>query len=140
MAQRVSANRESRRIGPRQKPFWFTASLIAALLALPARSAEKDPVAGDLLSHEVVRVSAPEATGPVEASVAINPTQPDHIIAVSLQRGRPVTSNFAYVSKDGGRSWTTVAAVNPGPRTQGDDAIVFTADGTAVHTYIAVTG
>jgi hypothetical protein len=72
--------------------------------------------------------------------VAINPTRPDHIIAVSLQPARNGTSNFAYVSQDAGRHWKTVATPNPGQRTQGDDAITFGSDGTAVHTYISFIG
>ncbi len=100
-------------------------------------------VSADLLSHEVVRVSEPDATNPVEVSVAINPTRPDHLIAVSLQRarvGQRGTSNYAYVSADGGHKWKTVASANAGKRTQGDDMVAFGAEGLAVHTYIAFEG
>src|SRR5687768_548819 len=80
-----------------------------------------------LVSHEVVRVSGPDSRSPVETSVAINPTRPDHVIAVCLQPSRPGTTNFAYVSEDAGRTWKTVPTPNPGKRTQGDDSIAFTA-------------
>src|SRR5262249_30205878 len=75
--------------------------------------------------------------------VAINTTRPDHIVAVSMQTGRPGTprtSNFVYVSTDGGKSWKTVAAPNPDERIHGDDAIAFGADGVAHRSYIAFEG
>jgi hypothetical protein len=92
-------------------------------------------------THEVVRVSSPQTRSAVETSVAINPNKPNHIIAVALG---PVpgsgTSDFAFVSEDGGHTWKTVALPNPSQRTQGDDSIAFSADGTALHMYISFTG
>src|ERR1019366_8704103 len=49
-------------------------------------------------------------------------------------------TNVTYVSKEAGRTWKTVAVANPGKRVQGDDGVVFTADGLALHTYIAFNG
>src|SRR5437660_7822670 len=89
------------------------------------------------IPHQVVRVTSPEARRPVEVSVAINPSHPDHVVAVSNQAGRAgePSSNHVYVSWDGGRTWKTVAAPNPDRRSQGDDAIAFGLDGMIHRTY-----
>jgi hypothetical protein len=89
-----------------------------------------------------VRVSPPEAKGAVEVSVAINPTKPDHLIAVSIARMKeqPGITNFAYVSTDAGKSWKTVPRANPHRVQQGDDTITFTHDGLAIHTFISFLG
>lgn len=95
-------------------------------------------------THRVVRVSSPDDRNPVEVAVAINPTNPDHVVAVSMQpggKGGPGTTNFSYVSADGGKTWKTAPPHhNPGKRTQGDDVVIFTADGLAVRTYISFAG
>src|SRR5262245_54013295 len=63
----------------------------------------------------VVRVTPAEATGAVEVSVAINPTNPDHLVAVSIARMKdhPGITDFAYVSNDAGRTWKMVPRANP---------------------------
>lgn len=91
------------------------------------------------VSHRVVRVSPGSATSPAEVSVAINPARPDNIVAVSLQTGA-IGSDFAYVSFDGGTRWVSVQGPNPLGRTQGDDAVVFDADGRAFWSYISFDG
>jgi hypothetical protein len=93
-------------------------------------------------SQRVVRVSGPEARGAVEVSAAINPTNPDHLVAVSIGRLKafPGVTNYAYVSTDAGRTWKTVPYPNPGKRQQGDDVVTFTPDGVAVRGYIAFQG
>src|SRR6516165_1634679 len=70
----------------------------------------------------VARVSPPEAVGAVEVSVAINPTNPDHMIAASIARMKqhPGITDFAYVTNDAGRSWKTVPRANPHKVQQGD--------------------
>ena len=91
----------------------------------------------------ITRITPDEARRPAEVSVAVNPTNTDHIIAVLLQAGAPGgprVTNFAYSSFDGGRSWKATAAPNPDGRVQGDDAVVFGRDGTAYHSYIAFDG
>jgi hypothetical protein len=100
-----------------------------------------DPLAAQT-PHEVVRVSQPEEKNPKEVSVAINPANPDHIVAVAHQGAtlQAPSSNYVYVSTDGGRVWRTQPAPNPDRRGQGDDAIAFSADGIAHHTYIAFEG
>jgi hypothetical protein len=92
-------------------------------------------------SH-IVRVSAAGARLPVEVSVAINPLNPNHVIAVSTQAGRrgQGTSDYIYVSEDGGLNWQTTAAANPDRRVQGDDAVAFGPDGVAHRSYISFTG
>ena len=109
--------------------------------AQDAKVAVKDRAVGP--SHQVVRVTGPEALNAVEVSVAINPINPDHIVGVSLQRGKkggPSTSNYAYVSTDGGRTWKTSAHANPDKRTQGDDSVNFAGDGMALRAYISFVG
>jgi len=91
----------------------------------------------------VVRVTEPGFRGPAELSVAINPADPDNIVIVSLAAGPPGgpgTTNYAYVTRDGGESWTTVLHPNPDRRTQGDDAVTFDAQGNAYHSYISFEG
>lgn len=114
-------------------------SLLLGLLVQPvAHSATDAP-----LEHEVVPVTAPDARNPCEVAVAMNPTNPDHVLAVSMQSGeagRPRQSNYAYVSTDGGRTWKTVACPNPGGRVQADDVLAFGPDGTVYHAYIAFDG
>ena len=90
----------------------------------------------------VVRVTPPAATGAVEVSVAINPTDADHLVAVSIARlkDHPGITDFAYVTTDAGRTWKMVPRANPHRVQQGDDVVAFTPAGTAVHAFIAFTG
>ncbi len=90
----------------------------------------------------VVRVTPPDAVGAVEVSVAINPTNPDHMIAASIARmkGDPSITNFAYVTSDAGRTWKMVPRANPHKVTQGDDVVAFTPDGLAIHAFISFAG
>ena len=101
-------------------------------------------LSGQAPSHFVARVSGDEALRPGEASIAINPANPDHMVAVSLQAmppGSPVRiSNFSYASMDGGRTWRAVAAPNDHQRVHGDDAVTIARDGTVYHSYIAFDG
>ncbi len=92
---------------------------------------------------EVVRITDDGFRGPAELSVAINPADPENVVVVSLAAGPPEgprTTNYAYVSEDGGRGWTTVAQPNPDGRTQGDDAVTFDAQGRAFRSYISFDG
>lgn len=94
-------------------------------------------------THRVVRISDKDAVNPSEVSVAINPKNPDNIIGVSLQSGRPGqarVSNARYVTMDGGKTWTTVAAPNPRQVPQGDDSIAFSSEGIAYHAYMSFDG
>lgn len=90
-----------------------------------------------------VTLSGPTDRNPVEVSIAINPANPDNVVAVSYQQGLspgPAVSDFIYVSFDGGRTWTTQSAANPDARTQADDAVVFDDAGRAFRTNIAFVG
>ncbi len=95
--------------------------------------------AGAPAPHRVVRVSPRDATSPAEVSVAINPSRPENIVAVSLQT-RGAGTDFAYVSFDGGTSWVSVRGPNPHGRTQGDDAVDFDDAGRAYWSYISFAG
>ena len=101
-------------------------------------------LSGQAPAHFISRVTDDTALRPGEASIAINPSNPDHMVAVSLQGmppGSPVRiSNFSYTSVDGGRTWRTTAAPNTHRRVHGDDAVTIGRDGTVYHTYIAFDG
>jgi hypothetical protein len=122
---------------------FFTA--VACAIPLTANAGNCQAPAGEAKTKpvpRVVRVSPPEAVGAVEVSVAINPTNPDHMIAASIARIRehPGITDFAYVTIDAGRSWKTVPRDNPHKVQQGDDMVTFTADGVAIHTFISFAG
>lgn len=94
-------------------------------------------------NHRVVRLTEPGAVNPGEVSIAINPTNPDNIIGVSFQYGRPGqarVSNCRYVTNDGGKTWTTVVAQNPRGLSQGDDSIAINTAGVAYHTFMSFDG
>jgi hypothetical protein len=95
------------------------------------------------LAQRVIRVSDPDAINPAEVSIAINPKNPDNIVAASFQTGRPPkprASSYNYVSMDGGKTWKSVPVENPKGLTQGDDAVYFGGDGTAYHTHLSFVG
>lgn len=92
-------------------------------------------------SNTVVRITEPNAIQPAEVSVAINPTNPNNIIATSFQYVKTGgTSNFTYTSTDGGKTWKTVETKNIKSVTQGDDVITFDGKGNAHHAFIAFAG
>ena len=113
------------------------------LLLASGERARGQTAAGSAGEHEVFRITELGFRSPAEVSVAINPTDPDNVVVVSLgggPPGGPRTTNFAYASRDGGRSWTTILHPNPQGRTQGDDAVTFDARGRAFHSYISFEG
>lgn len=121
----------------------MTFGILALLLTLSAAAGQSptdDKKTGPVPRR--VRVSPPEAVGAVEVSVAINPTNPDHMIAVSIARLKehPGISDFAYVTTDAGRTWKMVPRANPHKVQQGDDVVTFTPDGLAVHAFISFSG
>ncbi len=94
-------------------------------------------------SHRVVQITEKGAVNPGEVSVAINPKNPDNIIGVSFQYGKPGqarVSNARYITQDGGKTWVTIAAPNERSLPQGDDSIAFSSDGIAYHSYMAFDG
>ena len=95
------------------------------------------------LAQRVVRVSDPDAINPAEVTIAINPKNPDNIVAASFQAGRPPRPRYAsynYVSMDGGKTWKTVPVEDPKGLTQGDDAVYFSSDGIAHHIHLSFVG
>ena len=95
------------------------------------------------LAQRVVRVSDPDAINPAEVTIAINPKNPDNIVAASFQAGRPPRPRYAsynYVSMDGGKTWKTVPVEDPKGLTQGDDAVYFSNEGTAYHIHLSFVG
>ncbi len=94
-------------------------------------------------AQKVVRVSDPDAINPAEVTIAINPKNPDNIVAASFQAGRPPRPRYAsynYVSMDGGKTWKTVPVEDPKGLTQGDDAVYFSSDGIAHHIHLSFVG
>jgi len=97
------------------------------------------PVA--MAQQVITRVAPPEVRTSAEISIAINPVNVDHLIAGSLARGDGLPgSNLTYVSPDGGKTWSSVAVPNPDGRTQGDDVVLFDANGRCVHAFISFAG
>ena len=110
--------------------------------ALAAATPQLVP-AQDRLSPKLVDVTPAGARQPAEVSVAINPANAEHIVAVMMQSGgpgEPRVSNWAYASLDGGLTWKGAPAHNKDSRVQGDDAVVFGRDGSAFHSYISFDG
>ena len=54
--------------------------------------------------------------------------------------GEPRVSNWSYLSNGRWTDLATVSRAEPRGRVQGDDAVVFAADGTAFHSYISFDG
>ena len=115
------------------------------MLAQPAMLASQTPDARPRqgvqspLPAPVAVTAGPHST--VETSIAIDPSNPDHIVGAALTTiGDPSQrriTNFSYVTWDGGRSWTTVAVPNPEGRVQGDDGVVVDPTGRVYRTYIS---
>ena len=94
-------------------------------------------------AQRIVRITDPSATGAAEVSIAINPRNPDNIIAASFQTGRPPKPNagsYHYVTFDGGKTWKTVPTADPKNLTQGDDVVAFSSDGVAYHVHLSFAG
>ena len=122
-------------------PVLLLACVTVALMA--QRGAAQQPGDPEAI---IVRqtLAVPVTTGPnsaVETAIAIDPTNPDHIVGAALvtigdAQARRIT-NFSYVSWDAGRSWTTAAVPNPEERIQGDDAVLIDHQGRVYRTYIS---
>lgn len=122
---------------------WLGLPMLLAVLIPVLGAVGEVRQGGNRGEHTVVRVTAEGFRSPAELSVAINPSDPDNLLIVSLAAGPPEgpgTTNYAYVSRDGGRSWRSVPQPNPDGRTQGDDAVVFDRRGTAYRSYISFEG
>jgi len=122
---------------------WIGIPFLLALLIPVMAAVTEVPQEGGAPTQTVVRVTEEGFRSPAELSVAINPADPDNVLIVSLAAGppdRPGITDYAYVSRDGGRSWVTNLQPNPEGRTQGDDAVTFDLQGRAFHSYIAFEG
>lgn len=124
---------------------WSAALFVVLLLTklAPAQLTVPEPLGGrEEVDHRVVQVSPPDAKSAVEVSIGINPNNVDNIIAGAIMRGYPTSTepNYTFQSDDGGRSWVTIPSINPDSRTQGDDVVIFSADGVAIHGYICFVG
>jgi len=94
-------------------------------------------------AQKVVRVTDADAINPAEVSIAINPKNPDNIVAASFQSGRPPrprSASYNYVSMDGGKTWKSIPVEDPKSLTQGDDALYFGNDGAAYHAHLSFVG
>src|SRR5262245_37231398 len=61
-------------------------------------------------AQQVGRITDPTAINPAEVSIAINPKNPDNMIAASFQTGvppKPRAGSYHYVTFDGGKTWKT---------------------------------
>jgi len=128
---------------------WAELALLCILLGIgPDCLSAQAPPAGEDAPATVQRFELPApvpvTTGPhsaVETAIAIDPTDPDHIVGAALvtlgdPRQRRIT-NFSYVSWDGGRTWTSVPVPNPDRRVQGDDGVVIDHTGRVYRTYLS---
>ena len=94
-------------------------------------------------AQQVVRITAPDAINPAEVTIAINPKNPDNMIAASFQTGRPPkprAGSYHYVTFDGGKTWKTVSTPDPKNLVQGDDVLAFSNDGVAYHAHLSFDG
>ena len=94
-------------------------------------------------AQQVVRVSELDAINPAEVSIAINPKNPENIVATSFQTGRPPrprAGSYNYVSMDGGKTWKTIPVSDLKGLTQGDDTVYFGSDGSAYHAHLSFVG
>lgn len=94
-------------------------------------------------AQQVVRITEPDAINPAEVTIAINPKNPDNMIAASFQTGnppKPRAGSYHYVTFDGGKTWKTVSTPNPKNLVQGDDVLAFSNDGIAYHAHLSFDG
>ena len=94
-------------------------------------------------AQQVVRITEPTAINPAEVTIAINPKNPDNMIAASFQTGlppKPRAGSYHYVTFDGGKTWATVATPDPKNLVQGDDVMAFSSDGIAYHAHLSFDG
>lgn len=75
-----------------------------------------------------------------ETVLRVNPTDPSNLVGgANDYREGPVRCGF-YASLDGGRSWTDGTLVETTYPFQGDPAVAFCGDGTAIYVCLSFTG
>lgn len=111
--------------------------ILVTLSVISAQDAVKPDDGRRNIPHQVVAITGKEASRPAEVSVAINPTNPDQVRAVSYsQRG-----SLLCISDDGGKTWKNSSFPQPGnTRQQGDDLLVYGSDGSLYHACIRFAG
>lgn len=90
----------------------------------------------------VVRISPPAFAQAVEASIAVNPKNPDNIIAtfVNFDETKLQADTITCASFDGGATWTCDQTPNPDHLVLGDPSVAFGPDGTAYHAFLPLAG
>src|SRR5690349_23554237 len=98
---------------------------------------------GAAQAQQVVRITEPTAINPAEVTIAINPKNPDNMIAASFQTGmppKPRAGSYHYVTFDGGKTWATIGTPDQKNLVQGDDVLAFSNDGVAYHAHLSFDG
>ncbi|HKJ44561.1 MAG TPA: sialidase family protein [Balneolales bacterium] len=92
--------------------------------------------------NKVFPISQPDDHQPAEVSIAINPTNPQNMVAAFITRQKefPGIDNNSYVTMDGGKTWKKVHTINPMNRVQGDDGLDFSSNGIVYHSYLSFYG
>ncbi len=96
-----------------------------------------------IFAQHVTRVSDIDAINPAEVSIAVNPRNPNNLVAASFQTGRapgPRSGSYNYISMNGGETWRTIPVADAKGLTQGDDTVYFGSDGTAYHAHLSFAG
>jgi hypothetical protein len=124
------------------KRFWFVAVLAcAAVVVMPIQASSTSSSVKTLAN---ITNDGPDSNGDNEVDIAINPTNPDNLIAAWNDYGPGQSCGLGY-SFDGGKTWATswLRGVTPlgGNATfdygAGDPSVGFLNDGTAVLTCAA---
>ncbi|MBL8824308.1 MAG: exo-alpha-sialidase [Planctomycetia bacterium] len=118
-------------------PYAGLLSLVILGIASFQDATRTDKTHRKTIVHQVVPVSGKEVIGPAEVSVAINPIKPDEVRAISFTHG----GSTLYTSDDGGLKWTSSRfPQTDNTRMQGDDLLVYDAQGNLHHACIRFTG
>jgi len=89
------------------------------------------------VKHQVVKVTEKGDGSPAEVSVTLNPKRPDQLAAV----GHTARGCLVCTSQDSGATWHKAIFPNPMKRrVQGDDLVLFGADGRLWHGCIRFQG
>jgi hypothetical protein len=85
----------------------------------------------NLTSSAAIQISDPSLDRSDESAIAINPSNPDNIVGGAVSFDGQQFINTAYVSMDGGNTWTTVTALGNASEGAG---IAFDDSGTCYYT------
>lgn len=102
------------------KPFSFGKGIISSLFILFSTVFSQ---------YENIRLDKSNTRDPQEVSIAINPTDPENLIAGSNKR-------FYYYSFDAGKTWTGATQTSR-YNMCGDPCVIFDAEGTAYYGHIS---